>query len=199
MPMQVVNLNCPGCGQPVDTTQQYCKYCGRQVLVSSFNTVSALNPLELNRHMRTYQKADQDGDNQDVAKALGLCQMKLKLFDKAAASFEKASDDNYEDSEVYFFHAAALLKGKKPFVHVREEINKMMELIEAASMIEPRGIYTYFMAYIKFDYFARKYFNISPNWKEELSAAKSIGLANGDVDMFREMTGLELPEELSIY
>jgi len=199
MPMQVVNLNCPGCGEPVDTSQPYCKYCGRKVLVSSFGALQSLNPMELNRHMRTYQKADQEGGSQDVSKALGLCQLKLKLFDKAAASFEKACDENYEDSEVYYYQAVALLKGKKPFLHVREEINKMMELIQAASMIEQRGIYTFFMAYIKQDYFARKCFIISPDWQQELADAKNIGIANGDVDMFVEMTGLQLPEELSIY
>lgn len=199
MPLQIINLNCPGCGEPVDTGRPYCKYCGRKILVSSFGMVNSLSPQELNRHMRIYQKADQEGDNQEVSKALGLCQMKLKLFEKASATFEKACDENYEDSEVYYFQALSLLNGKKPFVHVRQEINRMMELVQAALMIEPRGIYSYFLAYIKYDYFFRKCFNISPDWRQELTVAQNTGIANGDVEMFVEMTGLQLPDELSLF
>lgn len=196
MAAAVVNLMCPGCGNPVDTSQEFCKYCGRKVLVSSFGAVSGMSPLELNKSVRSYQRAADMSDSPEVNKALGLCYTKLKLFDKAAPAFERASEDNYEDSEVYFYHAVCLLGGKKPFLHMRPQINKMMELLQAAIMIEPRGIYYFFLSYIKHDYFARKFFSINPDWRGELATARQLGLANMDVAMFFEMTGLTCPAEL---
>jgi len=41
-----------------------------------------------------------------------------------------------------------------------------VEYLNAAIMIELRGIYHYFLAYVKHDYFERKYLNIAPNWEE---------------------------------
>ena len=193
----VVNLMCPGCGEPVDTTQEYCKYCGRKVLVSSFSAVSTMSPLEVNKSIRSYQKAVDTSDAPEINKALGLCNLKLKLFDKAALAFDKASEDNYEDSEVYFYHAVAIMGNKKPFLHLRPQINQMMELLQAAIMIEPRGIYYYVLSYIKQDYFARKFFSITPDWQAELATAKACGLANMDVSMFYEITGLTCPDELT--
>jgi len=82
-------------------------------------------------------------------------------------------------------------------LHPRADIDKMMELISASIAIEPRGIYHYFLAYLKCDYFERKYLNITPDFHEELAAANQLGLANLDVNIFYEMTGLDCPESLS--
>lgn len=47
-------------------------------------------------------------------------------------------------------------------------INKAEEYLNAACMIEPKGFYYLFWAYIKYDYFERKFLNTSPDYKELL-------------------------------
>lgn len=47
--------------------------------------------------------------------SLAFCYLKLKLYDNAISCFEKALEDNFEDSEICFYAAVALLKGKRHF------------------------------------------------------------------------------------
>ena len=62
-----------------------------------------------------------------------------------------------DQPDVFFYAAVSLLKGQKAFVAPRAAIDKCLEYLNAALMIEPKGIYQYFLAYIKYDYFSRKY------------------------------------------
>jgi hypothetical protein len=91
-------------------------------------------------------------------------------------------EDNFDNSETFFYAAVCLLGGKKAFVSTRPVIDKILEYINAAIMIEPRGIYYYFMAYVKYDYFERKYLNISPNFKDAFALAKQAGFSALDVE-----------------
>jgi hypothetical protein len=61
-------------------------------------------------------------------------------------------------------------------------------------MIEPRGIYHYFLAYIKYDYFERKSLNITPNWKETLQTAIQAGLPYSDITQLAEVLQIKMPE-----
>jgi tetratricopeptide (TPR) repeat protein len=122
-----------------------------------------------------------------------MCYLKLKLYDKAAENFEKAIADNFENSETFFYAAVNLLKGKKAFVAQRADIDKILEYLNAALMIEPKGIYYYFLAYIKQDYFERKYLNISPNWQETLQMAIESNLSPTEMEHLSELLQVEMP------
>ena len=60
-------------------------------------------------------------------------------------------------------------------------------------MIEPRGIYYYFLAYIKYDFFERKYLNVSPNYKSCLSDAITFGTSEYDKNLLFEILGVVRP------
>jgi hypothetical protein len=99
---------------------------------------------------------------------------------------------------VFFYAAVSLLKGKKAFVTQRADIDKAIEYLNAALMVEPRGIYHYFLAYIKYDYFERKYLNITPNWQETLQTAIQSGVSAADIAQLAEMLQVEMPECLRV-
>ena len=63
---------------------------------------------------------------------------------------------------------------------------------------EPKGIYYYFLAYIKYDYFERKYLNITPNWEETLQTAIQTGLPTADITQLFEILQVEMPECLKV-
>ena len=65
--------------------------------------------------------------------------------------------------------------------------------MNAATMIEDRGVYFYFMAYIKYDYFKRKFLNTTPNYKDYLAQAKAKGCSPTDVKTLFEMLGVDNP------
>ena len=116
------------------------------------------------------------------------------MYSKAAEAFDKAVIDNFDDSESYFYYAVCVLNGKKAFLNPRSNIDKALEYINAALMIEPRGIFYYFMAYIKYDFFARKSYRTTPDYMECLNNAISVGVSNTDIQMLYEMLGVSRPE-----
>ena len=101
-------------------------------------------------------------------------------------------EDNFDQPDVFFYAAVSLLKGQKAFVAPRAAIDKCLEYLNAALMIEPKGIYQYFLAYIKYDYFSRKYLKISPDWRETYeSALNEYGVTDEDADSLLRLAGCQ--------
>ena len=197
MAHQIVELECPGCGKAITTSTQQCPQCFREIVISTFNSVSGMSPLEINKQANAYRKAMiNNPNNQTLNMSIAFCYLKLKLYDKAIPCFEKAIEDNFDNSETYFYAAIALLKGKKAFLSPRSVIDRIEEYIQAAIMIEPKGIYYYFWAYIRYDHHFRKSYRMTPNYQELLAQAKQIGLSQTDIVELYKILEVERPEVL---
>lgn len=194
MAITSVDLTCPGCGARVSVSQKQCIYCKSPVIISTFNSVNSMSGPDLKKYVSTYTKALNDNpDEFSLNLSVAICYLKLKLFDKALYYFERAIEDNFDNSEVYFYAAISTLKGKKPFLHQRATIEKIIEYINAAIMIEPRGIYYYFFAYVKHDYFHRKHFITKPKYSELLDKAHEYGFSEYDILQLFDVLGTERP------
>jgi len=194
MAYKVIELYCPGCGARVTIDQKICSYCGKPIIVSTFNSVSSLSLPEINKYAGEYGRAlGENPDDGQLNHSIALCYLKLKLYDKALQSFEKAIQNNFDNSETFFYAAVCLLEGKKPFLHQRTVIDRVLEYVNAALAIEPKGIYYYFLAYVKYDYFARKFFRISPSYQETLDLAKQCGLSEYDVNRLYDLLCVPRP------
>ena len=195
MAHQVIDMRCPGCGAPTSTGQTICQRCFRPIVISTFNSVYEMPLPEVNKYANAYRSVlAQNPDSAELNTAIAMCYLKLKLYAKAQAAFEKAVADNFDNSEVFFYAAVCLLKGKKAFLAKRTDIDKMEEYLQAALMIEPRGIYYYFWAYIKYDHFYRKHYRTSPDYQELLSSAEQAGLSNYDVEQLYAILGVARPD-----
>lgn len=194
MECNVIQMKCPNCGGGVSMGQKECDYCGQPVVISTFNSVYTMPMPQVNKYAGTYKKAlEQDPDNQELNNSIAMCYLKLKNYDKALDAFERAMEDNFDNSETFFYAAVCLLQGKKAFVHLRPTINKILEYINAAIMIEPRGIYYYFMAYIKQDYFDRKFLITKPDFRELLATARQIGVSEYDISQLFSILNVDRP------
>ena len=190
----VIEMNCPGCGARVSTGQSECEWCHKPIIISTFNSVYSMPMPEVNKFAGAYKKAlAENPDNQELNNSVAMCYLKLKLYDKALPAFEKAMEDNFDNSETFFYAAVCLLKGRKAFLCNRPEIDKIEEYINAAIMIEPRGFYYYLLAYIKFDYFNRKFFKTSPTYQEALAMAQQQGYSPFDAEQLFGILGVERP------
>lgn len=197
MAQQIVEINCPGCGARVSTGQAECEWCHQPIIISTFNSVYSMPLPEVNKYANAYRKAiAENPENTVLNNSIAMCYLKLKLYDKALPAFEKAMEDNFDNSETFFYAAICLLQGKKAFLHQRPTIDKIIEYINAALMIEPKGIYYYFLAYVKYDYFARKFFQTSPSYEEMLIKAQDAGLSTYDVEQLYCILGVQRPERL---
>lgn len=195
MSYQVIDLKCPGCGARISTGQTTCEWCHRPVLVSTFNSVDDMVLLGMTQTVEGVgEKDNSSGLNSNKLTAVKY--LKLKKYDKAKLCFDEAIEENFDDSEVYFYAAMCCLGGKKAFVTPRNTINQIIEYLDAAIAIEPKGIYYYFMAYIKYDYFERKHFVSTPNYRDCLKMANTAGLSPYDIDEFYGLLNVERPSEI---
>lgn len=196
MAYKTERLTCPGCGFPVSVGMTECP-AGHPLNISTFNSVYDMPMPLVNKYANTYRKElAEDPDDKELNNSIGICYLKLKLYDKALPAFEKAMEDNFDNSETFFYAAICLLQGKKAFLHQRPTIDKILEYINAALMIEPKGIYYYFLAYIKYDYFARKFFKTTPTYQEALAMATQAGLSDYDIAQFYGILGVARPDVL---
>lgn len=192
-----IELTCPGCGARVSIDQKVCQYCHAPIVISTFNSVASMSMPELHKYTGTYRQGLADNpDNADLNKSLAMCYLKLKMYRQASAAFEKAIAENFDDSESFFYAAIAALNGKKAFLAGRAAIDQSIEYIEAALAIAPKGIYYYFLAYVKYDFFARKHFRTSPDYQEVLRNAQAMGISENDVVQLFAILGVTRPSVL---
>jgi tetratricopeptide (TPR) repeat protein len=195
--MEIISMKCPSCGASITTQTKQCDYCQSDILVKSFKNLAAMPLPQVNKYMAAYQSASAEHpDNNDINAAVGLCFLRLKKYDQALNYLEKAQADNFEDATPFFYAAVARLKGRKPFLLNRQEIDQIMTDIEAAMSIEPKAEQYYFMSYIKRDYFKRKFLNTTPSWEEYMQEAVDNGLSAADVEEFHAMVGTPVDIEL---
>ena len=197
MGAQILDIKCPNCGAAVNTGQKTCKFCKQPVVISTLNSVYDMPIPLINKYTDVYKQALTELPNdKSLNNSIAICYLKLKLYDKAIDAFEKAIEDNFDNSETLFYTAISLLRGKKAFLAQRSIIDKIEEYINAALMIEPKGIYHYFLAYIKYDYFSRKSYNTSPTYQEKLEEANEVGVSLFDVEQLYGLLGVQCPEVL---
>ena len=186
--MEVITIRCPNCGASITTQTKQCEYCFQDILVQSFKSIATIPMPQVNKRMSSYRAAAAEHpDNKELNTSIGLCFLRLKKYDQAVECFEKAQAENFDDATPFFYAAVARLQGKKPFLHSRQEIDKMLEDIQAAMDIEPTPVHHYFISYIKRDYFKRKFLNVTPTWEECMQEAVDNGLTPQDVIDFHQM------------
>lgn len=182
---------CPGCGASVSSDMKKCEYCGGPVVIHSIGAISAFSPLQLNKYALSYRKQlAASPDDRELNRSMGICYLKLKLYDKANQAFECAVKDNFEDADSYFYAAVGRLNGKKAFVACRPDIDRAIEYLNAANMISPNPVYSLMLAYIKKDYFDRKALRTSPSSAEELEMARSMGATDADAQALADLLGV---------
>ena len=198
--MEVINLACPGCGARVAVEYKICDYCGGPIVIRTVQSIRAMPIAEVNKYANSYRKALEEYPNdKGLNTSIAMCYLRLKLYDKAINAFEKAIEDNFEDADTFFYAAVCLLRGKKAFVAQRSDIDKIIEYLNAAIMIEPKGVYYFLLAYIKYDYFNRKYLNISPTYQEELNNALCNDCSGEDSDYLFSLLEVEKPNGLATF
>ncbi len=185
------------CGAPLTVNDRTCPYCQRPVVVSTFNSIKALSISELRKHTNAYGKAAKEsGGSAELELSAAFCYLKLGLYDQALASFEKAIAGDLDNSEAYFYAAVATLRGKRPFSTPMAEIKRALAYLESAKMIEPKGLYYYLEAYIKYDFHSRKFLIVKPDYKLTLAEAKKATYSSHDVSELFDLLGTERPSIL---
>ena len=189
---------CQQCGDSYEADKlvngEICPTCDKPYQIKNYKAIAEMPPPQINKYITTIQtQLVENPQDKQLNSSLGICFLKLKLYDKALPFFEKAMEDNFSDPSPYFYAAACLLKGKKAFLAMRPEIDAIEKYLDAAISLDPKGVFYYFRAYIKYDYFSRKAFKTSPTWQEALLYANDVGVSSEDIAEFYQIIGVERP------
>lgn len=189
MAYQSVDVTCPGCGAPVNTGMETCKYCHRPVMITSFASAISMPQPDLGKYIRSYEKMQKDNpDDPAINKSIGICYILRGNYDRAIDTLERAIDDDPDDADAYYFASVAMLKGKKAFLAQRKAVDKIVEYLQTATQLgseyglSQTGLYYYFLAYVAYDYFARKRLNVTPSYNDYLAQASLCGVTTFDMD-----------------
>ena len=199
MAQQVVELTCPGCGARLATGQINCDWCHKPVNITTFQSGYDMPVPIVSKYANEYNKAlATDQNDKELNASVGMCYLKLKQYEKAGIAFEKAIEDNFDNSELFFFAAICILNGKRPFQCPKKNIDKAIGLLDSACMIEPRGIYYYLQAYLAYDYYSLKQLRCNPGPEEYLNRARQAGIPGMDLSLLKDILGQEFPAALAI-
>ena len=180
---------CPQCHRPVGPNDETCG-SGHPIRRTPRNIASAGIP-ELNKYIIAYGNLAKEHPESKLANAqMGMCFAKLKQYDKALTFLDKATEDNWEDDGAWFMTAVCLLRGKKPFLAQRQDINKAIDCLNTANQINPSSLNYVLLGFIKEDYFERKYLNVSPSAAEEYAKASEYGNIDDDKSTLASLLGL---------
>jgi len=137
----------------------------------------------------------------DLYHSTGMRFLEERQYDEALNAFEMAMENNSDNAETFYYAAICRLQGKKAFSAQRHEIEAIeKDIIQAIKIADrkgdSKGIYLYFRAYIKYDYFERKSFNTSPTYRELLEQAIDAGISSHEVNQLFSILGVSRPEAL---
>lgn len=179
---EIMIKNCPSCGAPVGITANICGYCGSAYYVETISSLITINKKGITKYIEAYKKAiAENGLDLKAKKALGICYMKLGMYDFANKQFEAMIQDDIDDADIYLYSAVCLLKGKRPFLTPLTVIREIETRLEAASIISPgSSSYYYAQALIKDDYYKRKFLKASPSAEQLYEEANSYNLSDLD-------------------
>ena len=195
MSYNIVNLECPGCATPLSPDMKNCPSCGRKLYISSMEAVKNESLPGINKALSGYSKALAGSpDDPNLNTSAAFCYLKLKLYDKAIACFEKAMENCFDNSEIYYGCAIALLKGKSPFDAGMASVKKAEEYLNAAYATEVKGIYRYLLAYLKHDFYERKYLRSQPTSKVCIEEALGLGVTAAEIDELHTYLGTANPK-----
>jgi tetratricopeptide (TPR) repeat protein len=113
--------------------------------------------------------------------ATGLRHLRLGRYDKALEAFRRVLDSNPNDADAYYLSAVATLGGRKAFVTSLADIREAESLIQAAIRLEDRAVFHYFLAYLRSEYYERKFLRGPATSRSSLDRAWANGVQPEDV------------------
>lgn len=156
--MTAVAQTCSQCGWSFDTEAlqlNTCKKCKSAILVTSVAYLEKFDKPAIQKYIAQYTQAlKADPQNRDALLALGICYLKLGLFDLADRFLRQLIDAHAADPSGYYYRGICILKGKRPRTASLPVIREAEQLIGTALELDPaNGRYDILLAAIRHDYY----------------------------------------------
>ncbi len=156
--MDAIAQICSQCGWSFDVDalrSNACKKCKSAILVTSVAYLEKFERPEIQKYISQYSATlKEDPENRDALLALGICYLKLGLFDLADKFLGTVIDAHPAEPSGYYYRAICILKGKRPRIATLSVIREAEQLISAALELDStNGRYDILLAAIRYDYY----------------------------------------------
>lgn len=196
-------IGCEYEGQPITK----CRFCGCPPLnmgILEVKRATNNSPAKLQLAIVNTTKNMANGSERDpkLNVSLGMFHLLKGGYEFAENYFRKVIDDlDPSNPDAYFYYALAQLKGRKPFLLLRPDINRIEESLNMAEAFaegdaDKLKTYYYFHAYIYLDYFKRKHQLTQVSYDRFLAKAVQCGLTAEDRKDLFEILKQPRPEGL---
>lgn len=155
---------CPQCGAPAGVAAKHCLYCKAEFVVASFADLQSIADAGVQKYVNAYRGAVRANPNDAEAHvSLGLCYLRLGLFDLAQKAFLTAAETAPECGDAYFWSACAATKGRRLKSIPLADVRKMEEYVNAALAVDfNHPSYIGFAALIKRDCYRLNGLRVEP-------------------------------------
>ncbi len=189
---------CPQCGWTFDTEAlqaNTCKKCRSAILITSVAYLEKFDHPAIQKYIASNVEAlKSDPDDQDALLSMGLCYLRLGLFDMAERFLGKLIDAHPEAASGYYYKAIGCLKGHRPRTVTLNTIRAAEQLLLTAMTLEPNnGRHDIVLAAIRHDYYVVNGLRVpDPSPAELLDGAQSKHLDRNEIA--RGLALMSIPE-----
>lgn len=123
----------------------------------------------------------------------GLRHIELGMHARAYEDFNLAMNFDAGNPDVYYLSAVAALNGQKAFLAPLSRIREVEGLIQAAIRTTERGVFHYFLAYVRYDYYERKSLRPPASWRLSLAQARRLGVRTDEINSLFSLLSVANP------
>lgn len=186
----VAIIRCQGCGANLSPSNTNCEYCGSVNVIKAKENLFVLDESLSKKYVNYYkEKVKEIPSDGEAIFFLGLFYLRLKLYDFAIKNIEKSIELMPEESDVYFYYALALMKGRKPKLISLTEIRKIEDYLKTAIQLnDTNANYFYLWALIKYDFYLKNGLRSqTPTLDYLLDEIKSKNISTDEIEKLRNM------------
>jgi len=149
---------CSQCGWTFDVEalqKNTCKKCKSAILVVSVAYLEKFQKPAIQKYIAQYSRTlKTDPQDRDALLAIGICYLKLGLFDLCDRFLRTFIDSHPDDPAGYFYRAICHFKGKRPRTASLPVVREAEQLLCTAMELDPtNGRYDVTLAAIRHDYY----------------------------------------------
>jgi tetratricopeptide (TPR) repeat protein len=184
---------CPQCGWTFDMEAlraNACKKCRSALLITSVAYLEKFDRPAIQKYITRYSNILKTApDDRDALLIMGVCYLRLGLFDLATKFLSHLIDAHPEDAAGYYYKALCGFKGKRPRTATLNTVRDAEQLISTATTLEPGNArHDVLLAAVRHDYYAVNGLRMPEPTPKELLA----GIAGKHLDTQEVEQGLAL-------
>ncbi len=167
--------------------KSHCRTCGKELAPAAENKCLACGELFCDEHFVS-----------DARLCTGCVDTAVTAMTNgdyltARKIFRRSIEAQTENPYIYYYAAICLLDGKKAYVQRKSTMDEAVKFLSTAVRLSSQPSFWYLLAYIKYDFYERNYYDTNPDYKQCYQMAVRSGLTENDKNDLFTILGVPKP------